>query len=40
MIIDPVFADSIDEAKKGGQIPRKITQKDLNSRGIMLSEWE
>ena len=36
MIIDPVFADSIDEAEKGGQFPRKITRKDLNSLIIML----
>ena len=30
------FEDSIDEAEKGGQIPRKTARKDLNSLIIML----
>ena len=32
----PFFADSIDEAEKGDQIPRKTVRKDLNPLYIML----
>jgi len=32
----PFFVDSIYEAKKGGQIPRKTAWKDLNSLDKML----